>query len=194
MSREWRQVVGFEGLYEVSNDGKVRSITRDRECGITGVHHYEGRELTLSHDAYGYLQCALSNCRKTKKAKVHRLVAEAFISPVEGKTHVNHINGDKTDNRVENLEWCDIAENNRHAYEMGLSHGVPREATLRGAEKSVKKRRRAVIRSDGQRFESAAAASRALGVSSCMVAKAIRGSNGAHTVKGFTFRWEDEDV
>ena len=194
MSREWRPVVGFESLYEVSNDGKVRSITRDRECGITGVHHYEGRELTLSHDAYGYLQCALSNCGKTKKAKVNRLVAEAFISPVDGKSHVNHINGDKTDNRVENLEWCDISENNRHAYETGLSHGIPRDAMMRGVKKSAAKRKRAVIRSDGQRFESAAAASRALGVSSCMVAKAIRGSNNAHTVKGFTFRWEDEDV
>lgn len=194
MSREWRPVVGFEGLYEVSNDGKVRSLTRDRKCGISGVHHYDGRELKLSHDAYGYLQCALSNCGKTKKAKVHRLVAEAFIPSIAGKTHVNHINGIKTDNCVENLEWCDIAENNRHAYETGLSHGIPVDAMMRGVEKSVAMRRRPVIRSDGKRFESAAAASRALGVSSCMVAKAIRGSNGAHTVKGFTFRWEDEDV
>lgn len=194
MSEEWRPVVGYEGLYEVSNDGKVRSITRDRECGITGVHHYEGRELSLSHDAYGYLQCALCDSGRIKKAKVHRLVASAFIPKVDGKNHVNHLNGVKDDNRVENLEWCDIAENNRHAYATGLSHGVPRDATLRGAEKSAQKRRRAVIRSDGQRFESAAAASRALGVSSCMVAKTIRGSNNARTVKGFSFRWEDDDV
>lgn len=190
MTREWRPVVGYEGLYEVSNDGKVRSISRDRECGITGIHHYEGRELSLSHDAYGYLQCALCDSGRIKKAKVHRLVASAFITKVDRKNHVNHINGVKDDNRVENLEWCDIADNNRHAYKTGLSHGIPEDAMRRGVEKSAAKRGRSVIRSDGQRFESAAAASRALGVSSCMVAKAIRGSNGAHTVKGYTFRLE----
>lgn len=191
MSEIWKPVAGFEGLYEVSNTGHVRSVTRDRDCGITGVHHYEGRELTLSQDAYGYLQCVLSDRGRIKKAKVHRLVAYAFIPQIEGKEHVNHIDGDKQNNNVENLEWCTIAENNRHAYAMGLMRGgFPRSAI----DNSAAKRSKAVVRSDGARFVSAAAASRVLGVASSTVAKAIRWQGQMHTVKGYSFKWEADCV
>ena len=68
----------------------------------------------------GYLRVSLSNKNKFKKYLIHRLVAESFIENTENKPFVNHINGNKSDNRLENLEWCNNSENMIHAYKIGL--------------------------------------------------------------------------
>lgn len=124
MKEEWKPVVGYEGLYEVSSLGNVRSLDRIITSIINGKEvrsRRKGRMLkpSLSH---GYLHINLRKINtKPKTCRVHRLVAEAFHGPPTGKRNiVNHENGVKTDNRPENLKWTTHSENIQHAYDTKL--------------------------------------------------------------------------
>lgn len=97
----WKPVVGFEGFYLVSDTGEVKSVRKNRL-------------LKPSIDRYGYLKLVLTLNGKPHYVTVHRLVAMAFIPNPEGKKTVNHINEDKLDNRVGNLEWMTSKENDNH--------------------------------------------------------------------------------
>lgn len=108
MQEIWKDIQGYEGLYQVSNFGNVRSLKYN--------HTKEIKLLKPQTTPKGYLWV----CLKGKKVMVHRIVANTFISNLDNKTQVNHINGDKTDNRKENLEWCTNSENQLHAYKLGL--------------------------------------------------------------------------
>ena len=96
------------GNYLVYQDGKVFSLNRNKF-------------LKPAYDERGYLRVGLSNNGVAKTYKLHRLIAEMFIPKIDGKNQVNHINGIKDDNRVENLEWCNNAENQQHAWDNGLN-------------------------------------------------------------------------
>ena len=111
MSNEiWRPVVGYEGLYEVSNLGRVRSL--DRWVNNNGsLVLLKGKYKLLTPDVKGYLRTHIRKNNKGKPYKVHRLVAEAFIPNPDNKPEVDHINTDKKDNRVENLRWVTAKEN-----------------------------------------------------------------------------------
>jgi len=115
----WRAIKGYEGHYEVSNLGKVRSLDRTL-LTETGKRRYKGKELKLWFNKFwGYYVARLVVLQDFKPKLVHRLVAEAFIGPPPSKRHVtNHRNLIKTDNRAENLEWVTHQENILHA-----SHG-----------------------------------------------------------------------
>lgn len=103
----WKDVVGYEGIYFVSNIGNVKR--RRKRCALKSTIN-----------KYGYSLVVLSvNC-KAKAITTHRLVAMAFIDNPENKKEVNHINGIKTDNRVDNLEWATREENMSHAVNSGL--------------------------------------------------------------------------
>lgn len=121
---EWRPVVGFEEDYEVSSEGKVRSIDRVRihkhwKTGKDTEYHIKGQVKKPLNSWDGYLETHLQYTHngnsKNYYARIHRLVAEAFIPNPENKPQVNHKNGNKKDNRVENLEWVTEAENTVHA-------------------------------------------------------------------------------
>lgn len=110
----WKDIIGFERIYEISNYGRVRSVR-------------SGRILSQSKcgGCRGYAAVCLSKDGKRYGKLVHRLVAEAFIPPVEGLSEVNHKDEDKTNNRVENLEWCD------HKYNMNYGSRIDKTRETR---------------------------------------------------------------
>lgn len=118
----WKDIAGYEGWYQVSNMGRVRSV--DRTVYFKDGRRsrfYKGQILKLKYHN-GYQMVNLLKNKELFVACVHRLVLETFVPSVEGKTWCNHKNGIKSDNRAENLEWCTPSENNQHATEMGLRH------------------------------------------------------------------------
>lgn len=108
---EWRPINGYEGWYEVSNCGRVRSLDRTIAYKDGHVHEYKGRLLKSGTDRDGYLLVSLHKNGKVKAGKVHRLVAQAFIPNPDKLPQVNHKNENKQDNRVSNLEWCSAKYN-----------------------------------------------------------------------------------
>lgn len=108
---EWRAVVGWEDRYEVSNKGRIRSKDRSVVDRLGRTRIVKGQAMRLQHDKNGYTVFGIKDHGKPYIVKVHRAVAEAFISKVDGKDSVDHINGIKDDNRVENLRWCTTKEN-----------------------------------------------------------------------------------
>lgn len=112
----WKAIKGFEKQYEVSNIGNVRSIDRVVKHYREGfTRKYKGTSKATRLTSDGYLKCNLKNNGERFDFRVHRLVAEAFIPNIDNKPVINHKNGIKTDNRVENLEWCTVSENVIHA-------------------------------------------------------------------------------
>lgn len=109
-NEEWRDVVGYEGLYQVSSMGRVKSLERKDCLGRT----VKERILKSRTNRYGYMEVNLCADGKRKMLKVHRLVCQAFHDNPDNKPEVNHVNEDKTDNRACNLEWSTRRENNNH--------------------------------------------------------------------------------
>jgi hypothetical protein len=115
----WKDVLGYEEIYQVSNLGNVKSLQRLIRLGYRPRIKKE-TILKNSIEFYGYYVVNLCKNLKHKKTKVHRIVAEAFIPNPENKPQINHKNGIKTDNCVENLEWCTNQENAIHANKNNL--------------------------------------------------------------------------
>ncbi len=106
----WSPVSGFEHLYEISSTGIIRSLHPNRK----------GQVLAARIDRGGYLTVRLTYKGKSFTRLLHRLLAEAYIPKVAGKHFINHINGNKLDNSLDNLEWVTHKENMKHAYAIGL--------------------------------------------------------------------------
>ncbi|AKQ08395.1 HNH endonuclease [Bacillus phage PBC2] len=117
----WKDVVGYEGIYEVSNNGDIR--TKEGKTTYTkrhGVRVWKQRVLSQKIDSQNSCRVNLWRDGSYKTYLVHRLVAEAFIPKVESKEFINHKDGSRLNNHVDNLEWCDYVENNNHAFDNGL--------------------------------------------------------------------------
>ncbi len=164
----WKDIKGYEGLYQVSNYGRVKSLARVVKSRWGTDKPLTERPVREIVDSLGYSRLSLSKGGVVKAHKIHRLVAEAFL---QGEGHINHIDGNKQNNHVSNLEFCTQQENNIHAHETGLKpskYYIP-----------------IVCNETGELFESKAALARSLGISAVMVSSYVRG-NMKH-IKGKTY-------
>lgn len=169
----WAPVPGYVGLYEVSSHGRVRSLPRYVIRGDGRERRYEGVVLNPGPTApAGYLRVELraGHTHATKKL-VHRLVAEAFVPNPLGLPVVHHRDGDRANNRAENLEWISARENIRRSYSVENSHT----------------RAMPVIMDERVYFPSAAAAGRHVGAFGSVITKACR--RPGQSSHGHTFRF-----
>lgn len=119
----WKAVKGYEGMYEVSNRGNVRSVDRiihlkNRWGGITD-HLYKGIVKKPHVMPNGYVMIDLNKNGKHDRRLMHRLVGEHFLEKPDGKNYINHLDGNTRNNNVDNLEWCTQSENIQYAYNNG---------------------------------------------------------------------------
>jgi hypothetical protein len=112
--KTWKDIVGYEGIYKISNDGEVKNVKKNKL-------------LKCYPNVYGYIVVGLSKEGIFKHYFVHRLVATAFVPNTMSKKEINHINGVKNDNNVSNLEWCTRSENNKHCWDMGLNRSTEKQ-------------------------------------------------------------------
>lgn len=109
----WKDIQGYQGLYQISNLGNIKSFPRKYSIK-------NERILKPAKTSKGYYFVYLYKNGKAKMYLLHRLIAESFIPNYNNKPCINHINGIKTDNRIENLEWATYSENTKHSYKIGL--------------------------------------------------------------------------
>lgn len=184
MQEIWKDVKDYEGYYQVSNLGNVKSVERviSKIDFIRNSKHIKKevknvemvvKERQISKcTRNGYNVVYFSKNNKCKSFQIHRLVALHFIDNPLKKEMVNHLDGNKKNNNVKNLEWVTVKENNQHAFNTGLMDSV-----------KVK-----VIRSDGIKFSSMAEAARSLNVTTNCVRDVLIGRQ--KTTKGYTFKYE----
>lgn len=112
----WRAVVGYEGRYEVSDEGRVRSLNFRKRRGLVVV-----MKTATNRDGYACLSFGKKNVR------VHSLVAEAFLGPRPPRYDVNHKDGNKSNNRLDNIEYCTESQNTQHSFARGLQKPISGE-------------------------------------------------------------------
>ena len=117
----WKDIKDYEGIYQVSNRGNIRSLDREVVYSNGTVRNHKGVEMKPSIDKDGYLRVNLSRNGKKSRFFIHRLVGMAFIPNEEDKPAINHKDGVKDNNEVSNLEWATHSENVTHAFETGLN-------------------------------------------------------------------------
>lgn len=179
MTEEWRDIEGLEGKYKVSNFGNILSLKFNKQT--------QERLLKLSTDSDGYAVIHIGE----KMRKVHRLVAEAFLPKIDGKDFVNHIDGNKKNNRVENLEWVTCAENARHARAIGLLKPV---LSPKARQMSIEKRMRPVSQYDDngnhiRDFDSITAAGRAIARNQSSISMCLAGRR--KHCGGYVWKYKD---
>lgn len=174
----WRPITGTKGFIEVSNEGRVRSLLRGTP-----------RVLKTQTDSRGYHRIRVTIEQEKMTYKVHREVAKVFIPNTANLPQVNHKDGNKDNNSVDNLEWVTNKENAHHAIENGLW-----DSFIEGSRKENERRKRPVIGHfisetccTSQRFESVSEAERFVG--SRHVSDVLKGKRSS--VKGWTFRYEE---
>lgn len=160
MEEIWKPVDGYIGLYEVSSLGRVKSFHKNANGHI--------RVTVVKMNRGGYIQTILYNHGTSKTVTVHRLVANAFIPNPDNKPQVNHKNGIRNDNRVENLEWCTESENQRHSY---AELGRKRPETAGYPKIPI------VCVETGVRYESSYHAARKTGIAQATINKASNNTN-----------------
>lgn len=117
-NEEWKNIKGYENLYQVSNYGRIKSL---KKHSIFNNRTYPTKILKCHINTKKYLDVELCKFNKSHRYRIHRLVAEAFIPNPDNKPQVNHIDCNKSNNKMNNLEWCNNSENQQHAFKNGLN-------------------------------------------------------------------------
>ena len=118
MQEIWKDIKNYEGIYQVSNLGRVRSLTRKVKT-FNGLRTTKGQLLKPLKTNRNYFRVDLKQNQKDKYISIHRLVAEAFIPNPNNYPVINHIDGDTSNNKIDNLEWCTQSHNIKEAYRVG---------------------------------------------------------------------------
>lgn len=117
----WKDIPEYEGLYEASTLGRIRTEEgKTTYSALHGERVWKSRILSAKVDKKNSHRVSLYKNKVRKDWLVHRLIALTFLPAIEGKNYVNHIDGNRNNNELENLEWCDHTENNNHAFDSGL--------------------------------------------------------------------------
>lgn len=117
----WKEIKGYEDSHLISNLGKIKSLQRYVKAKGGSKRQVKGRIIKQCIDSVGYFAAKINN----KTIRIHRILGETFLENPTNLPCINHINGIKTDNSLQNLEWCSYSENNKHAYDIKLKHANP---------------------------------------------------------------------
>ena len=112
----WKDIKGYEGIYQISNLGRVKRISNIHWCNLKYRDNYYLKPLD---NGKGYLRIKLTVNNKSRRVMLHRLIAEVFIENPNNYPFVNHIDGNKKNNNLNNLEWCTQSQNCLHSVKMG---------------------------------------------------------------------------
>ena len=146
MEEIWKEIPDFEGYYEVSTKGNIRSVDRVINCALGKPYTTKGKNKSICVFRTGYLYVNLYKGNKCYKKSVHRLVALTFINNPDNKPCIYNIDGDKTNNNVSNLRWCTRKENANNPITIKrLAEACRSESRSRKISESTKKRAKPVI-------------------------------------------------
>jgi len=174
----WKDIKGYEGRYQVSNIGRVKSLERTATVKNGSKRTVRERILKLPQNNKGYLLVSLCNSSgKIKRFLVHRLVCEAFHENPNNKPCVNHIDEDKTNNEVSNLEWCTYKENNNFGTRTARTYKPVGQYTLEGKLIKI--------------WQSTMEVERQLGFDQGFISKAARGKR--KTAYGYVWKYIEEE-
>lgn len=196
MEEIWRPVLGYEGYYEVSNLGNVRSVDRTVICDDGSIRTIKGKDRVKQFDYHGYPFVSLYKGAKGKNHHIHRLVAIAFIPNPGNKPTVDHIDRNPKNNTVENLRWCTLRENvmNPLSVEYRREHLYIEETFEKAKRTKIKRncinreRKVFMFSMDGEllaTFNSATIASRETGINATTIRNACRRARGGKSAGGY---------
>lgn len=183
----WKGIDEYEGIYEVSNFGRVKHLETIDSCG----KRHKERILRTQIDKRGYKKAHLSRDGTAEWKSVHRLVATAFCEKPEGCDIVNHLDNNPSNNNADNLEWTTYKGNMQHATRQGRMKYNPEN--LFRAQESNKKPVVAIRGNERIKFNSQAEAAKVLGVCRGHIAAACRKEYGYKTVGGFEWEYQDQE-
>ena len=178
----WKDIPGYEGFYQASECGQIRSLSRFSNAKNNSKKFFEGKVLVPTKKS-GYLRLNLSVDGIAVRFSVHRLIAKTFLSNTENHNSINHKDGNKLNNHYTNLEWCSVAHNNLHAYRV-----CGKVNPMQGRKGKFNPNSKPVFcLTTSERFDSATEAAEKYNVFATTIAKICKGKG--YKVNGLKFKY-----